>query len=80
MKADEFQNGYWLWKYYSDIAGMYLPITGDLPLFVAGVTYFCEMTEKHPEYAKFSRKPAIAGEKLNLFILLKVQIILGGWG
>ena len=46
MKADEYQNEYWQWEYYSDCFNGYVPIAVDFPLFNAA-KYRCEMTEKH---------------------------------
>lgn len=63
VKADEFQNDYWQWKFYSNFFNRFESLPSkNHPVFYENIKYACEMTEKHPEYAKFSRKPAIAGE------------------
>ena len=66
VKNDEYQNGYWQWKYYSDCYNVYVPITADFPLFNAA-KYRCEMTERHPDYFKKSRKPAKAGRSKYVY-------------
>lgn len=72
VKNDEYQSGYWQWQYYSDLFKDYLFTAGELPRFNNATTkYRCEMTKKHPEYAKFGRKPAIAGK--NRFVYFKNQ-------
>ena len=63
VKADEFQNGYWQWKFYSNFFNQFESLPNkNHPVFDENTKYACEMTEEHPEYAKLSRKPVIAGE------------------
>lgn len=72
VKADEFQNDYWQWKFYSNFCNQFESLTNKKhPVFDENTKYACEMTEKHPEYAKFSRKPAIAGK--SRFVYFKNQ-------
>ena len=67
VKGDEYQNEYWQWEYYSDFHNRYMPTAANFPLFNAAI-YRCQMTEKHPEYAKLSKKPAKAGK--SKFVML----------
>jgi hypothetical protein len=63
VKADEFQNGYWQWKFYSNFFNQFESLPNkNPPVFYENIKYACEMTEKHPEYAVLNRKPAKAGE------------------
>lgn len=63
VKADEFQNGYWQWKFYSNFFNQFESLPNkNPPAFYENIKYACEMTEKHPEYAKLSKKPAKAGK------------------
>lgn len=72
VKADEFQNDYWQWKFYSNFFNRFESLPSkNHPVFYENIKYACEMTEKHPEYAKFSRKPAIAGK--SRFVYFKNQ-------
>lgn len=62
VKADEFQNGYWQWKFYSNFFNQFESLPNkNPPAFYENIKYACEMTEKHPEYAVLNRKPAEAG-------------------
>lgn len=62
VKADEFQNGYWQWQYYSNFFNRFESLPNkNHPVFYENIKYACEMTEKHPEYAVLNRKPAEAG-------------------
>ena len=62
VKADEVQNDYWQWKFYSNFSNQFESLTNKKhPVFDENTKYRCEMTEKHPEYAVLNRKPAEAG-------------------
>lgn len=72
VKADEFQNGYWQWKFYSNFFNQFESLPNkNPPVFYENIKYACEMTEKHPEYAVLNRKPAIAGK--SRFVYFKNQ-------
>ena len=63
VKADEFQNDYWQWKFYSNFSNQFESLTNKKhPVFDENTKYRCEMTEKHPKYAVLNRKPAEAGK------------------
>ena len=71
VKADEFQNDYWQWKFYSNFFNRFESLPSkNHPVFYENIKYACEMTEKHPEYAKLSKKPAKAG-KSNFIVFNK---------